>query len=461
MEKTLKCILFAIVLCLCISCSHEPEGPVQPEQTDLRPELASSYVIVTPAGANQMINASASRIATGLQFFSDDDVLHQIVRTTDDTPETTSEILLHNTCRADSASYAQGLGPMDYVIAVTEQGKIVIAGGSVASSCAGADRFVELVKDGTLKSSSSAYFYRYRFSDAHVSDPLSDWNSSAVQSFLTDWKSRFTSPAWGGENPDMREHLYALSHNCTGSEGRTSTIAHRGDMKNYPENSLAGIISAILSGADTVEMDFRFTKDFIPVLFHDSTLTRTTDFSSKKGKNGLPTSPNIRDWTYDQLLQLNLLDYYGNVTSYKIPLIYDALALAGGRIQAGPDDKDNTDLLPEELFIPLAKASGSCSCLLFTVMRKYGNADCLEGLVNAGLIAFAESCAVSGKFKGSYGYFSNEELLASLDNNYQSIGENAEIWDAIRALNKYYIATNICNELAQYMTGKGMTAWAY
>ena len=36
--------------------------------------------------------------------------------------------------------------------------------------------------------------------------------------------------------------------------------AHRGDWRNYPENSLEGINSAIEMGVDIVELDLQCTK---------------------------------------------------------------------------------------------------------------------------------------------------------------------------------------------------------
>jgi len=53
-------------------------------------------------------------------------------------------------------------------------------------------------------------------------------------------------------------------------------VAHRGFRKEYPENTLTAILAAIDAGADCIEFDIQFSKDHVPMLFHDETLERTT-----------------------------------------------------------------------------------------------------------------------------------------------------------------------------------------
>lgn len=52
-------------------------------------------------------------------------------------------------------------------------------------------------------------------------------------------------------------------------------IAHRGDSRNAPENTLSAFRSAIEAGADGVEFDVRINGDGVPVVIHDATLDRT------------------------------------------------------------------------------------------------------------------------------------------------------------------------------------------
>jgi glycerophosphoryl diester phosphodiesterase len=51
-------------------------------------------------------------------------------------------------------------------------------------------------------------------------------------------------------------------------------IAHRGDSRACPENTLAAFASAAAAGADGIELDVRLSADGIPVVCHDATLAR-------------------------------------------------------------------------------------------------------------------------------------------------------------------------------------------
>lgn len=98
-------------------------------------------------------------------------------------------------------------------------------------------------------------------------------------------------------------------------------VAHRGDWRNAPENSLQAIQNCIEMGIDMVEIDVRLTKDSIPVLMHDKKLNRTTTGNGP-----------IQKWTLDALRTLNLVDGLGVATQHKIPTLKEALALAKGKI---------------------------------------------------------------------------------------------------------------------------------
>lgn len=54
-------------------------------------------------------------------------------------------------------------------------------------------------------------------------------------------------------------------------------VAHRGDWRHAPENSLQAIKNCIDMGVDMVEIDIRKTKDGQLVLMHDGTVDRTTN----------------------------------------------------------------------------------------------------------------------------------------------------------------------------------------
>ncbi len=56
---------------------------------------------------------------------------------------------------------------------------------------------------------------------------------------------------------------------------QTLRLAHRGDHRHDPENSLAAIRAALdVPGCDGVEFDVRASRDGVPVVVHDGTLAR-------------------------------------------------------------------------------------------------------------------------------------------------------------------------------------------
>ncbi len=65
-------------------------------------------------------------------------------------------------------------------------------------------------------------------------------------------------------------------------------IAHRGDSKVAPENTLPAFSSAVSKGADLVELDYFHAADGVPVVFHDGTLDRTTNAVALWGGQKIP-----------------------------------------------------------------------------------------------------------------------------------------------------------------------------
>lgn len=46
-------------------------------------------------------------------------------------------------------------------------------------------------------------------------------------------------------------------------------IAHRGDAKNYPENTIQAFQSALDKGADGFELDVQLDSNGVPIVVHD------------------------------------------------------------------------------------------------------------------------------------------------------------------------------------------------
>ena len=98
-------------------------------------------------------------------------------------------------------------------------------------------------------------------------------------------------------------------------------IAHRGDWRNAPENSLQSIEKAIAMKVDMVELDIQPTKDGNFICMHDETLDRT---STGKGP--------IKDYTTEELKKFVLRSGNGIKTRQPIPTLKEALNVCKDRI---------------------------------------------------------------------------------------------------------------------------------
>lgn len=103
-------------------------------------------------------------------------------------------------------------------------------------------------------------------------------------------------------------------------------VAHRGDWRNAPENSLQAIKNCIDMGVDMVEIDIRETKDGHLVLMHDETVDRTTN-----GKGY------VKKMTLEELKTLRLIDGLGVETTHQIPTLEEALLVAKDAILVNLD----------------------------------------------------------------------------------------------------------------------------
>lgn len=110
---------------------------------------------------------------------------------------------------------------------------------------------------------------------------------------------------------------------------------HRGDWRNFPENSIPAIESIIRMGADIMELDLKLTKDSVLVLSHDADVLRCTNFTKVFGKD---KSPKVKDLTYDEIKQLNLKRAHGVATdTVKMPTLRQALSCCKDRICVNVD----------------------------------------------------------------------------------------------------------------------------
>lgn len=233
------------------------------------------------------------------------------------------EILIGRTNRPESAELSKVLGVNDYRIAVDDQ-KLVLTGGS---DDAVINAIARLMGDETalMKSETGELSISREYVASFNGADTREEYMANIDLFLCNWAAEFTTPQWMLDWDEKWESLQQPM-------GRMMMMHHRGDYYHYPENSLEAIISSIKMGADAVEVDLRLTKDNVVVLMHDRTLNRTTDWETKHGRNGLPESAELSDWTYKELLQLRLLDTKTKEpTDYIIPTFRDVLQVCKGR----------------------------------------------------------------------------------------------------------------------------------
>jgi glycerophosphoryl diester phosphodiesterase len=123
-------------------------------------------------------------------------------------------------------------------------------------------------------------------------------------------------------------------------------IAHRGEAKLAPENTLVAFELAIEEGAKSIEMDVRMTSDEHLVLMHDDDVSRTTDGEGR-----------ISEMTLGEIKSLRIKPraWMSVSEEQEVPTLEEALLLINGRALA---DLDVKSAVPEILvgIIERAKA---------------------------------------------------------------------------------------------------------
>lgn len=136
----------------------------------------------------------------------------------------------------------------------------------------------------------------------------------------------------------LRERLLA------GDTSAVFVVAHRGDWRHAPENSVAAIEHSIDVGVDVVELDLQLTRDSVLIVMHDAALDRTT---TGKGK--------VADWTLDSIRTLRLKNGCGIRTKHSIPTLEEALLAAKGRVLVNLDKADRYF----DLVVPVLERTGT------------------------------------------------------------------------------------------------------
>ncbi len=129
---------------------------------------------------------------------------------------------------------------------------------------------------------------------------------------------------------------------------------HRGDWRNYPENSIPAIESVIRMGADIVELDVKMTKDSVIVLSHDENVRRCTDWKGEHGSG-------VHNLTIAEIKALKLRRAHNITTdSLRMPTLEEAFLVCKDRILINIDQ----GFQYYDLIIPVAEKVGITRQLL-------------------------------------------------------------------------------------------------
>jgi len=103
---------------------------------------------------------------------------------------------------------------------------------------------------------------------------------------------------------------------------RPIIFAHRGASRHAPENTMAAFELAVKDGAPAIELDARLSRDGKVVVFHDPTLTRTT--------NG---QGHVADMTADELRALDAgSKFSAKYQGEKIPFLEEVFEAFGNKL---------------------------------------------------------------------------------------------------------------------------------
>ena len=157
-----------------------------------------------------------------------------------------------------------------------------------------------------------------------------------------------------GASPKYENRADAIAAQIHDPASKYVVVAcHRGDWRNYPENSIPAIESVIAMEADIVEIDIHMTADSVLVLCHDNNVKRTTNFS-KVFRSEPDKSAKISDLTLEEIKSLSLKRAHGvAIDTLRMPTLREALLCTKDRIcvniDKGYDYYDKVLAITEEL----------------------------------------------------------------------------------------------------------------
>lgn len=154
-----------------------------------------------------------------------------------------------------------------------------------------------------------------------------------MKKFLLFWGLLCLAAACSGNGSKYANRAEAIAAQIHNPASKYVVVAcHRGDWRNFPENSIPAIESVIRMGADIVEIDVHMTLDSVLVLCHDNTVLRTTNFR-KVFRDQKDKSAKISDLTLEEIKSLSLNRAHGlAIDTLRMPTLMEALQCTKDRI---------------------------------------------------------------------------------------------------------------------------------
>ena len=226
-----------------------------------------------------------------------------------------------------------------------------------------------------------------------------------VNDFIPLWESdtKKTVRAWDFEEKWQSFHA---------PNGRLMSCAHRGDRNQiYPENSLEAFYSAVLAGADMLEADIRVTKDGVPIVMHDETLTRTTDLSALRaaGAKGLPKSDLVADWMLEEVRRVRPVMPDGSMTDCHIPTLEEVILLAKDRCFVTLDKTESFSF--EEQIMPLIEKHDAWRTVLVPYIYDFERVSAIQEMIKEKCGHYAPYFARAER----KGQMNEERMAAAID----------------------------------------------
>lgn len=148
------------------------------------------------------------------------------------------------------------------------------------------------------------------------------------------------------------------------TSNKVLVVSHRADWRNYPENSMEAINSAIEMGVDILEIDIQCTADSQLILMHDSKIDRTT---TGKGR--------VSEMTLDSIQQFVLKNGVSIRTRYHIPTLREVLLACQGKVLINLDKADRYF----DLVVPLLEETGTTRQIIMKGRKPAHEVDSLYG----------------------------------------------------------------------------------